>query len=270
MASKKAILVVSFGTSQKETRDKCIGSIEETIAKAFPDWEVRRAFTSRMIIKRILKETGMKIDYIDEALQKLADDGFGTVIVQPTHFVKGIEYEDVVKYSMQFRDRFENLAVSEPLLNDEESFDAMTAALRDEVIPAMREKVSPDCAVVLMGHGTEHFSNSCYSQMYMKLILNGIYDVYMVTVEGFPRFSDLEKLMVHTGKKKVAVMPFMIVAGVHAIEDMASDEPDSLKCTLQGLGYDVTPLMIGMGEFPSIRKLFTDACAACMEKNGLQ
>jgi len=145
----------------------------------------------------------------------------------------------------------------------------LAETLDKSILPKIRETVSPDCAVVLMGHGTSHFSNSCYSQMYLKLVLNDISDVYMVTVEGFPSFSDLPKMMVHSKGKKVAVMPFMIVAGVHALEDMASDDPDSLKSTLIKAGYDAVPLMIGMGEFESVRKLFIDNCAECIQKNGL-
>ena len=270
MESKKAILVVSFGTSQKKARDDCIGSIEKTMAQIFQDWTVRRAFTSRMIIKKIQRETGEKIDYIDEALQRLVDEGYRTVVVQPTHFIKGLEYDDVVRYCNEFTHKFDVLAVSKPLLDEERSFDVMAEALEKKVLPRVRELVSPDCAVVLMGHGTAHFSNACYSQMYLKLVLKDIHDVYMVTVEGFPGFDDLPKMMMHSKGKKVAILPFMIVAGVHAIEDMASDEPDSLKSKLIAAGYDAVPLMIGMGEFESMRNLFIDICAECIHENGLE
>ena len=270
MKTKKAILVVSFGTSQKEARDKCIGSIERTMDKVFADWEVRRAFTSRMIIKKIQRETGEVIDYIDEALQRLVNDGFRTVVVQPTHFINGLEYEDVVRYCDQFRQKFDVLVVSKPLLEEERQFDVMAEALEKKILPKVRELVSPDCAVVLMGHGTAHYSNACYSQMYLKLMLRDILDVYMVTVEGFPGFDDLPKMMVHVGKRKVAILPFMIVAGVHALEDMAGDQPESLKSKLTAAGFDVVPLMIGMGEFESMRELFVDICAECIHENGLE
>ncbi len=269
MNGKRAILVVSFGTSQKDARDNCIGAIERSIDKVFVDWEVRRAFTSRMIIKKIERETGEKIDYIDEALQRLVNDGFRTVVVQPTHFIKGLEYDDVVRYCDNYKQKFEHLVVSKPLLAEEKYYDVMAETLEKRVLPIVREKVSPDCAVVLMGHGTSHFSNACYSQMYLKLVLRDIRDVYMVTVEGFPGFDDLPKLMIHSKQKKVAILPFMIVAGVHALEDMASDDPDSLKSKLIAAGYDAVPLMMGMGEFESMRELFLDICAECIHENGL-
>lgn len=270
MESKKAILVVSFGTSQREARYRCIESIEKKMADIFQEWTVRRAFTSRMIIKKIQRETGEKIDYIDEALQRLVDEGFRTVVVQPTHFIKGLEYDDVVRYCNEFKHKFDTIVVSKPLLDEERSFDVMAEALEKKVLPMVRELVSPDCAVVLMGHGTSHFSNACYSQMYLKLILRDIREVYVVTVEGFPGFDDLPRLMVHSKGKKVAILPFMIVAGVHAVEDMAGDGPESLKSKLTAAGYDVVPLMIGMGEFESMRDLFIDICAECIHENGLE
>ena len=270
MESKKAILVVSFGTSQREARYRCIESIEKKMADIFQEWTVRRAFTSRMIIKKIQRETGEKIDYIDEALQRLVDEGFRTVVVQPTHFIKGLEYEDVVNYCQKYTHKFDVIVVSKPLLAEERSFDVMAEALEKKVLPRIRERVAPDCAVVMMGHGTSHFSNACYSQMFLKLALRDIRDVYMVTVEGFPGFRDLPKMMSYYKGKKVAIIPFMIVAGVHALEDMAGDNPGSLKSTLIDAGYDVTPLMIGMGEFESMRELFVDICAECIHENGLE
>ena len=138
------LLDTCFGTSQKEARDKCIGSIERTLDHVFVNWEVRRAFTSRMIIKKIERETGERIDYIDEALQRLVNDGFRTVVVQPTHFIKGLEYEDVVRYCDQFRQKFDVLVVSKPLLEEERQFDIMAEALEKKVLPKVREMVSPE------------------------------------------------------------------------------------------------------------------------------
>ena len=261
MSSKRAILVISFGTSQKETRDKCIGGIENAIAGEFPEWEVRRAFTSRMIIKRIFKETGTKIDYIDEALQRLVDDGFDTVVVQPTHFIKGIEYEDVVRICSEFSGKFSKLKVAEPLISDEDSYGRIVDILERDIIPDIRTVAKDNCGVVLMGHGSDHINNACYSEMAMRIMLSGLKDVFLVTVEGFPSFDDLPKLMDGFNGKIVAMIPFMVVAGVHAQEDMAGDEPDSLKNRLASAGYEPLPIMKGLAEYASIRRMFADKCA---------
>ena len=77
------ILVVSFGTSYNETRAKNIDAIENDIAKAFPDHELRRAFTSGMIIRKLQKRDGVKVDTVTEALEKMADEGIKEVVVKP-------------------------------------------------------------------------------------------------------------------------------------------------------------------------------------------
>ncbi len=265
MTSKKAILVTSFGTSQQPARDNCIGSIEKEIASAFPDWVVRRAFTSRMIIKRIFKETGEKIDYIDDALKRLADEGFDTVIVQPTHFIKGIEYEDVVNVCAKHAPMFKHITVSKPLLDDEASFDTMVDIVKNDIVPSIRSKAGNDCGIVLMGHGSEHFSNSCYSQVYIKMRLAGMDDVFIVCLDGFPKYYEFRKMMREFTGNRLAVMPFMIVAGVHALEDMAGDEPGSLKNLLSSEGFEVTPIMEGFGQYGSVRKRFVELCRECMD-----
>ena len=264
MSSKRAILVISFGTSQKETRDKCIGGIENAIATEFPDWEVRRAFTSRMIIKRILKETGVQIDYIDEALQRLADDGFDTVVVQPTHFIKGIEYDDVVRICGEFSGKFKALKVAEPLISDAASYERLVDILEKDIVPNIRTIAKDHCGVVLMGHGSEHINNSCYSEMALRIKFRGMEDVFLVTVEGFPSFDDLPKVMSGVKGRKVAMIPFMVVAGVHANEDMAGDEPDSLKNRLASAGYEPIPIMKGLAEYSSVRRMFADKCGECI------
>ncbi|MGN1088918.1 MAG: sirohydrochlorin cobaltochelatase, partial [Huintestinicola sp.] len=42
------LLVISFGTSYNDNRRLTIGAIEDTLEKAFPDYSVRRGFTSNI------------------------------------------------------------------------------------------------------------------------------------------------------------------------------------------------------------------------------
>lgn len=57
--------------------------------------------------------------------------------------------------------------------------------------------------------------------------------------------------------KKVALLPFMFVAGNHAKNDMAGEE-DSWKQELEAAGYQVRPILKGLGELPSIRNIFLE------------
>ena len=86
----KAILVVSFGTSYEETRKKTIDAIEEDIREAFPDYRIYRAFTSKIIIKKLKSRDNIHVDTVSEALERMINDGIKDLILQPTHVINGI------------------------------------------------------------------------------------------------------------------------------------------------------------------------------------
>ncbi len=64
------LLVVSFGTSYNDSRRLTIGAIEKAMQKAFPEYAVRRGFTSQIIIDHVNKRDGEKIDNVTEALDR--------------------------------------------------------------------------------------------------------------------------------------------------------------------------------------------------------
>lgn len=253
---KKAILVISFGTSYKETREKTIDAIEKVVAERYPDYEVRRAFTSKMIIKKLKERDGIYIDYIDEGLQKLADDGFEEVLVLPTHIMNGIEFDFVANISAPFKDKFKSLKISKPLLTSEEDYDNVIAALDTSYLKKIFENSSSGTAVVFMGHGTVHYANSSYCELQMKLSALGYEHVYITTVEGFPTFDDTMRFMSGHKYSKVYLIPFMLVAGDHALNDMSGDEEDTLKSKFISAGCEVECVIEGMGEHKAIQELF--------------
>ncbi len=258
MASKKALLAVSFGTSYNDNRDKTIGAIERLFSEVFPGWEVRRAFTSKMIIKKLKERDGEVVDYIDGALDRLIADGFDTVVVQPTHIMNGTEYDYVKEFVDRYRPKFKCIRIGKPLLTTEEDYDAVIDAIASGIVVPAKEMAGSDAAVVLMGHGSEHYANSAYSQLQLALWLSGLDDVYLTTVEGFPDFEDTMRLMKGMGIRNVVIQPFMVVAGDHANNDMAGDEDDSLKSVLEHNGYKVFPVVKGLGEIPEFRELFAN------------
>ncbi len=248
---KKAILVVSFGTSYNDTREKTIDAIEQEIADAFPDYEVRRAFTSQTIIDKLGERDGLEIDNVTEAMERLVDDGVGTVICQPTHVMNGLEYDDMVAEVSAFADNFETLKFGTPLLNSAEDYQLVAQALVKNV-PTSED----DEAVVLMGHGTEHFANAAYAALDYTLKDQGNSQYIVGTVESYPGLEQAQKQVEALGAKKVILAPLMIVAGDHATNDMASDEEGSWKMEFKKAGYEVDIVLKGLGEYPEIREIY--------------
>ena len=113
---KKAILVVSFGTSYHETRKKTIEACENKIKESFKDYDFYRAFTSGMIINKLKKRDNMFIDNPSEALEKLYNAGYQEVVVQSLHIICGDEYNKLKDMVAQYEDKFDKISIGRPLL----------------------------------------------------------------------------------------------------------------------------------------------------------
>ena len=256
--AKKAILVVSFGTSYNDTRDVTIGAIEKAIAEKNPDYEVRRAFTSQIIIDKLKKRDNLEIDNVTQAMERLIADGVGTVICQPTHVMNGFEYDDMKREVEAFAEHFETLKFGTPLLTSTQDYRDVVTAVNQEF------SVPEDTALVLMGHGTEHFANNTYAALAYHFNHNGNKNVFVGTVEGYPDLDTTIEDVKALGVQKVILAPLMVVAGDHATNDMAGDEEGSWKTAFKSEGFEVECVLKGLGEYSSIRDLYVAHAAQAM------
>ena len=255
------LLVVSFGTSFNDSRRLTIGAIEESLAESFPDWSVRRGFTSQIIIDHVLSRDGVAIDNVTEALNRAADNGVKTLVVQPTHLMNGFEYTDLVDELAGFADAFDAIAVGEPLLTSDEDF----AAVAEAIVKATEEYDDGETAICFMGHGTEAESNGVYAKMQQVLSEAGYENYFVGTVEAEPSVEDLLEAVQAGDYKRVVLRPLMIVAGDHANNDMAGDDEDSWKSVFEAAGYEVTCVLSGLGELEPIRDLFAQHAQAAID-----
>ncbi len=258
---KKAILVVSFGTSYNDSREKTIGAIEAAISKAYPDYEVRRAFTADTIINILKERDGIQTDNVHEAMERLVADGFKEVIIQPTHIMSGYEYDDVVKEVSNYKDKFDSFKISKTMLTTDEDYNTMVNILSK----ADEEFGGEGTAIVYMGHGTEHESNATYANLQKKLTDAGKTNIFIGTVEAEPSVEDVVALAKEGGYKKVVLIPLMIVCGDHANNDMAGDEEDSWKSIFEAEGFEVQCVLRGLGENADIQQLVVKHCGEAIK-----
>jgi sirohydrochlorin cobaltochelatase len=244
---KKAILSVSFGTTYKSALQKSIKALENDFADEFPDYDIFNAFTSKMILKS-LKSDGIEIDYVSEALKKLSDSNYDEVIVQPSHLISGEEYDKLCRDAEVYRDKFSTFKIGRTLLYSTEDL--------KQVCGFFYSKFCNTNALVLMGHGTEHYINSIYTQMNDVCRELGYNRIFIGTVEAYPDITDIIPKIRENGCKKVILTPLMFVAGDHAHNDMAGDEADSWKSRLESEGIAVETVIKGMGEYPEIREMY--------------
>lgn len=248
---KKGILVVSFGTSHLDTMEKTIEVIEKEIKERFTGCNVYRAFTSGMIIRKLKRTEGISIDTVPEALARMAADGIEDVIIQPTHIINGIENDRMMENLMERMSLFRRIRVGKPLLSSVDDYKKAIHAVMAET------ELDDGEMLVLMGHGTDHHANSAYPTLEYTFHALGYSQVLVGTVESFPELKNVMAKLKIAEKKKVALMPFMLVAGDHAKNDMAGAE-DSWKSQLEEEGYEVRVIMKGLGEFRGIRQIFME------------
>ena len=264
---EKELLVVSFGTSYNDSRRLTIGAIEDALQEAFPDWSVRRAFTSQIIINHVRERDGEVIDNVHDALERAVENGVKNLVVQPTHLMHGFEYNDLKKELAEYADAFEKIVLAEPLLNIDRDFDL----LAETVVDATAEYDDGETAVVLMGHGTEAESNKVYARMQTVLSEAGCENYYIGTVEAEPSVEDvLEAVKAKENYKRVVLRPLMIVAGDHANNDMAGDEDDSWKSVFTGAGYEVVCVLEGLGQLPAVRAQIVEHTREAMASAGFE
>ena len=273
---EKELLVVSFGTSFNESRAEDIGGIEKALAAAYPDYSVRRAFTAQIIINHVYARDDEKIDNVEQALERAVSNGVKELVVQPTHLMHGAEYDELMDALDKYKDKFDKVVVSEPLLGEVGKDATVVNADKETVAKAVTEAAVKDAgfadldaaekdgvAFVFMGHGTSHTAKVTYSQMQTQMDTLGYKNVFVGTVEGEPEETELSNVIAkvkEAGYKKVVLRPLMVVAGDHANNDMAGDEDDSWKSSFEADGSfdEVTCQISGLGRIDEVQKIYVE------------
>ena len=248
------LLVVSFGTSFNDSRRLTIGAIEDALEDAFPDYSVRRGFTANIIIDHVQRRDDILIDDVKASLERAVENEVKTLVVQPTHLMNGLEYNDIVDEVAQYSDAFEKVVFGEPLLTSDDDFKRVEQAIVDWTA----EYDDGKTAICFMGHGTEADSNEIYQKMQDLLTADGYENYFIGTVEAEPSINTILEMVKAGEYEKVVLEPLMVVCGDHANNDMAGNEPDSWKSIFENEGYEVECILRGLGENPDIRQIYVD------------
>ena len=280
------LLVVSFGTSFNDSRAEDVKGIEDALAEAYPDWSVRRAFTAQIIINHVEARDDEVIDNMQQALDRAVENGVKNLVVQPTHLMHGAEYDEMTEAINEYKDKFESVAIAEPMLgevgddatviNDDKK--AVAQAITDEAckeagFDSMDAAAEAGTAFVFMGHGTSHTANITYDQMQTQMENLGFKNAFIGTVEGKPEDTACDKVIEkvkEAGYKNVVLRPLMVVAGDHANNDMAGDDEDSWKSQFVASGNfeNVDTQIAGLGRIEAVEQLYVDHTKAAIDSIG--
>lgn len=294
--SKTAIIIASFGTTVPEALP-AITNILNQVRIAYPQTEVRLCFTSNIIrdiwhkrqsepekwLKLGVPKEVLFVKNIISVLGELHEDGYRNVIVQPTHMFFMEQSHDLASYVHAINSintlkekwkPFDHVVMGRPVLGmPGDRFDyhldvaRAVETLAADVTMAEQEKG----ALVYMGHGNEHWSTGIYAETAhaMKKKFPQV-DSVIGVVEGQPTIDEVVAQLKQLGTKKVVLKPFMIVAGDHAINDMAGGAEDSWQSILETNGFEVEPVLAGLGSNEDFVQIFVEHIADAAKINNLQ
>ena len=244
-ADKAAILMIYFGTTHDDTRVKTIDALFDKVQKEYPDVEVRNAYTSRIVLKR-LKDRDVNVQNPVEALKKLHEEGYTHVLIQTSTVIDGVEMESLEKNVDQVNNLFKDVRIGDPLLYSPDDY--------KKVIEALTSDYKKDTAYVWVGHGTYSSTTAQYTMVDYILKAQGHDNCFVGTIEGYPAYDDMLAQLKKSQLKNVVLVPFMFVAGEHAKNDIAEDWKEDLEKE----GFKVSVDMRGLGENPKIQEIYLD------------
>lgn len=259
LPNKDAILVLSFGTTYKDSRQKTIDQTVAAIKAAHPDQKVVVAFTSHIIVDRLKANEGLTVPTPEQALAQLKKEGYSRVAITSLDVIPGMEYAyDTAIFDM-YKKEFKKMTIGTPIL-----YWMGQEGQRDDIAEFVKAfstqfpKIGKQDAILVMAHGTPHPANAYYSVVQNRLDSANLGNVYIYSVEGWPHLDTVIPQLKAKGIKNVILMPMMMVAGDHANNDMAGAEADSHKSLLEKEGFHVTPYLHGLGENRAVRQLFVE------------
>ncbi|MBE9487076.1 MAG: sirohydrochlorin cobaltochelatase [Chloroflexi bacterium] len=295
--NKTAIVVASFGTTYPSAVNALLAIVQD-IQTAYPHTPVQMAFTSNIIRKKWhsratdadyrkahpqVPESFYHIKNILGTLADLQDQGYKTIVVQPTHLTHGEEFLDLtahieglrsIKTTREHWQPFNKIALGRPLMGSWGPTSPYTddlARLARAVAEDVEATQQANAALVYMGHGNAHLSTGLYYEF--ELLMNQHYPqikTILGLVEGHPNLDEVLTKLQQANSKKVLLKPLMIVAGDHAANDMAGTEEDSWKTLLQVAGFRVSPVLQGLGDNAAVRRMFIDHLQDAATEAGIE
>ncbi|MCR5834045.1 MAG: sirohydrochlorin cobaltochelatase [Selenomonadaceae bacterium] len=244
---KTAILLTTFGSADDEIREKTFGRLAEEIREKFPAIELRQAFTSNFMIRKLARR-GISMTTPTEEISNLRRDGYKKIFLLPTHLTPGEEFDIKIKICAA-----DDVKVISPLLTADCStpFDKK---IFDTVLKCFARAEDED--LILIGHGSPHRHNPVYENL-QRLADNNTH-IGVIEETDTPNFADVLTRLKNSRAEKILLAPLLFNGGVHVAEDIAGEDDNSWLNRLIAQGYRVRLDKNGLGSFEIFRKLYID------------
>lgn len=246
---KKGILIVSYGSTRKETL-KTIGKMIERVKEKYVDYEVSLAFSGKHVINILKQRDNILIDNPKVAIEKMIEKGLEEIIVQSLHILPGVEFHNMLEQVTCFKESVK-IKIGWPLLTSISDYNKSVKALIENY-----HDLKDNEAVIFMGHGTYHPCNASYSCLQSILEDSGK-NMYVANIKGYPKLENVIPKLINNKIKNIVLVPYMLTAGIHALNDMIENK-NSFKNILEREGFEVDICFKGLIEDPNQQDIFLE------------
>ncbi|MEZ4527010.1 MAG: sirohydrochlorin cobaltochelatase [Desulfobacterales bacterium] len=243
---KIPIVMAAFGTATKAMNTYAF--INSVCKERFPDYPLFWAFSSRMVKDRSRQKYSSNLQHPHQVLEKLHRDGHQWAVVQSLHLMCGHEFYRLIE---EVKSCSVRTSLGLPLLTCPEDYLAAVNIFKQSFSRAQEE------AIVLVGHGTDHPSWCAYVALDHVFRENTDAGFYVGVVEknGYPSRESVIRNIKEAGYRKVRMIPFMLVAGMHFKQDLIGNE-DSWQSCFEKEGIMVKVETQGLGFHREIVELY--------------
>jgi len=258
---KKAIMSISFGTKLTDVNQRNLHALEADYKSDHPECELYNVITNESLIKIIQKE-GDPVYAVRECMARMVLDGVTHLYAQPAYILNGSEFEELQAMIYSHKADFISVKCGNPLLTNHEDYVRTCRAIMEEDYADLKSNE----AVVLVGHGSDHFSNAVYCTLDYVFKDQGFENTHVCTFNAFPQVDAvIRHLKKNPAIDTVHLSPFMFVAGESAMEGVCGDADNSMKSRIEQAGYKVLAHRKCLGEYAGIRKVYRDHLNDCFE-----
>lgn len=245
----KALIIATFGTTHEDALRRDLDPVVREL-KGLVEVPVRVAFTSRMVIDRYEKKTGIRYENEVEAVESFLNEGVDAeeIFIQPLHIIEGVEYDKLARLKSR------GVKVGEALFHDEKDL----LRFVDDVGHRF------EAPTVFVGHGSPTAADKDYDEL-NRLFEEKNLPHRVSTIEGSVDDRLPLSFMKEMGYKDIQLAPLLLLAGDHAKNDIFGDD-DSVKARFEAAGISVMPVAGGMGSWDFVRTIYVEKLRAYLEK----
>ncbi|WP_312105381.1 sirohydrochlorin cobaltochelatase [Lachnoclostridium sp.] len=249
---KKAILIVSYGSSSFSTDNNFDMTLQKQLELAFHDYAVYPA-----IISHAQDKDSTVFPFLFKVLEQLHNNKITTLYILPTFLLPGHSFLKMQQTLADYQHLFHEIHICTPLLATKECYESITSSLAT-LYPIHHN----DEVIVFFGHGSSHSSSTYYNELEAYFHYNHHINYFVLTLDFLSDIEDFITTLHERGIKYIRLVPLLMLAGYHVFHDMAGKHQESLYSVLTTADFKVDCVLSGLGNEPLIQQLFIEQLQA--------